>query len=118
MIKMMSALRRRSGLTRAAFSAHWRDVHGPLILAHAHDLGIVQYVQSHAAENSVASDCDGVAEVWFESQEAQRRRAGYPAFRAALARVHADEDKFIDRTATRTWWGQETLMLPLVADRT
>lgn len=113
MIKMISPLRRHSSMTRAAFSDYWRDVHGPLIVAHAQDLGIVKYVQSHADDAGIAQSCDGVAEVWFESHEAQRLRRADPAFRAALMAVRADEERFIKRATTRTWWGRETLVLPL-----
>lgn len=116
MIKMMSALRRLPGLSRREFSDYWREVHGPLIVALSPDLGVIKYVQSHAAAADIgkmAASCDGVAEVWFDSYEAQMRRSTDPKLRAAIKRVRADEDNFIDRDQTIVWWGHDTLLLPV-----
>lgn len=72
MIKRFVILRRKSGMTVEEFRHYWRNVHGPLI---AKIPGVKKYVQYHV--HSEISDeeeqsIDGLAELWFDSKEAQK----------------------------------------------
>jgi uncharacterized protein (TIGR02118 family) len=82
MIKVLSLLTRKHGISHAEFVRHWFDIHGPLALAVP---GIRRYVQSHitdtltrpdVAETDV--DVDGIAELWYDDLDSFRRAAATP----------------------------------------
>jgi uncharacterized protein (TIGR02118 family) len=102
MIKSVSLLTRKDGMTHAEFMKHWVDVHAPL--AHAVP-GLRRYVQSHIVEErtrpdipATAVDIDGIAELWYDDREAMARALVSPEARA----LHADGALFIGRIKTFT----------------
>ena len=102
MIKSISLLQRKEGLTHEQFMKHWVEVHAPL--AHAVP-GIRRYVQSHiAAERtrpdipSLEVEIDGIAELWYDDRAAMDRALATPEAKA----LHADGALFIGRIATFT----------------
>ena len=67
MIKRLTLVYRRDGMTVEQFRAHWRDVHGPLA---ARTPGLRRYVQHHVVDTRSPSNVlrpDGIAELWFDS---------------------------------------------------
>ncbi len=95
--KTIGLLTRRPELTHEQFIRHWRDIHGPL--AHAVP-GIRRYVQNDIVAEPSRSDIpdheiaiDGIAEIWWESEEAMRQAAASPELKA----LHADGALFIGR---------------------
>ena len=77
MIKRVSLLTRKVGLTHEEFVHHWREVHGPLARQVP---GIRRYVQCHIQSESRRADIpetdveiDGIAELWYDSVEAMER---------------------------------------------
>lgn len=106
MLKLHYALRRRSELSPEAFRRYWYEQHGPLVRRHAPALGIVRYVQSHALETptnellrasrGAAPPFDGVAELWWPSEEALARAFESDEGRAAAAELLEDERRFLD----------------------
>ncbi|HEV8616542.1 MAG TPA: EthD family reductase [Methylomirabilota bacterium] len=100
MIKSLSLLIRKDGMTREQFVRHWVDVHAPL----AHKVpGLRRYVQSHILEDrkrpdipTLDVDVDGVAEVWYDDREAMVRALASPEGKA----LHADGALFIGRIKT------------------
>jgi len=117
---MMSCLRRLSGLSRGAFSAHWRS-HGRLGKA-AHARGLMQgYVQSHALSPGepgteelcglppVATWWDGMVTASFADVVTANRLFADAEIRDAAM---ADERRFIDHAR-----GAAILMTPrLIGD--
>jgi len=102
MIKSLSLLVRKDGLTHAQFVKHWVEVHAPL--AHAVP-GVRRYVQSHIVEERRRPDIppldveiDGVAELWYDDREAMARALASPEAKA----LHADGALFIGRIKTFT----------------
>jgi uncharacterized protein (TIGR02118 family) len=96
-IKSISLLTRKDGLTREAFIRHWVDVHGPLARTVP---GIKRYVQSHIVEERRRPDIpgidvqvDGIAELWYDDRESMARAAATPEMKA----LHADGALFIGR---------------------
>ena len=68
MIKSLSLLTRKPGMTHEQFVKHWLEVHGPLARKVP---GLRRYVQSHILEERTRPDIpstdveiDGVAELW------------------------------------------------------
>jgi uncharacterized protein (TIGR02118 family) len=68
-VKYCGLLTRRPGMLVDQFQAHWRNVHGPLVVAEFTTM--VRYIQSHALPEtygtSRAPAYDGVPQAWFES---------------------------------------------------
>ncbi len=100
MIKVLSLLTRKDGLTHEQFVKHWLEVHGPLALAVP---GIRRYVQSHITGTRTRADIpetevaiDGIAELWYDDEDALRRSAVTPE----AQRLYADGATFISRIKT------------------
>jgi len=79
MVKYVSMLHRRDGVSAADFQKHWREVHGPAIISGPHAMR--RYVQTHVLPETYSSAnppaCDGLAEIWYDSLETyQQNRPG------------------------------------------
>lgn len=108
MIRLVFLLRRKPGMSREEFQKYWRETHGPLVAGHAGRLSILRYVQSHTLDepfNQMMNEArggrmekpyDGVADLWWETEEALQAALGSSAGQAAGAELLADEAKFID----------------------
>ena len=69
MIKSVTLLKRKPGLTDEEFYGHWKEIHGPL--AARVIPGLRKYVQNHSvAFPRVKNEFDGFAELWFDDLEA------------------------------------------------
>lgn len=67
LVKRVSFIKAKPGMSPQEFSAYWRDVHGPLALKIP---GIRRYVQCHVAPEAYEKGepaYDGVAQIWFET---------------------------------------------------
>ena len=111
MIKSISMLVRRDGLTHAQFVKHWVEIHAPL--AHAVP-GLRGYVQSHIIEErtrpdipAIPGEVDGIAELWFDDRESMARAMATPAAKA----LHADGALIIGRIKTYTV--EERVIVPV-----
>lgn len=96
MLKVITLLKRKPGLTVEAFQSHWRDHHAPLV---ANLPGLVHYVQSHALLQGYTKGellFDGISEEWFESPEAL---AGAQASKA-WSDASAVEAAFLEQSRT------------------
>jgi uncharacterized protein (TIGR02118 family) len=110
MIKTISLLTRKAGLSREEFIRHWVEVHAPL--AHAVP-GLRRYVQSHIRAEPTRPDIptaeiavDGIAELWFDDQAAMERAHASPEAR----RLFADGALFIGRI--KTFIVEEKVIIP------
>ena len=113
MIKSISLLTRKDGLTHEQFVRHWVDIHAPL--AHAVP-GLRRYVQSHIVEERRRPDIpaldvevDGVAELWYDDRENMARAMASPESKA----LHADGARFIGRIKSFTV--EERVIVPIGA---
>lgn len=102
MIKSISLLTRKEGLTHEQFVKHWYEVHGPLARAVP---GLRRYVQSHIVEERKRPDIpttevaiDGIAELWYDDRDAMARAVATPQARA----LFDDGALFIGRIKTFT----------------
>ena len=120
MIKLTFCLRRLPHLTREEFQQYWREQHAPLVAKHATTLGILRYVQCHTGHPALNAAMqasrggppayDGVAELWFESEEAMAANSGEAAA-AAGRELLEDEKKFIDLANSPLWFGDEFVVV-------
>jgi uncharacterized protein (TIGR02118 family) len=100
MIKTISLLTRRRGMTHEQFLTHWVEIHAPL--AHAVP-GLRRYVQSHILEQPPRPDIptteievDGIAELWYDDRATLTRAHASPEAKA----LFADGALFIGRIKT------------------
>jgi uncharacterized protein (TIGR02118 family) len=119
MLKLTFCLRRLPNLTLAAFQDYWLNNHGPLVRRLQPALGMVRYVQLHRIEGDLAAGMqrvrgapepyDGVAELWWESEECFREaRSGA---REAGRLLLEDEARFIDLVRSPLWLGREEVIV-------
>jgi uncharacterized protein (TIGR02118 family) len=110
MIKTISLLTRKAGLSHEEFIRHWGEVHAPL--AHAVP-GLRRYVQSHIRAEPTRPDIptteiavDGIAELWFDDHAAMERAHASPE----AQRLFADGALFIGRI--KTFIVEEKVIIP------
>lgn len=118
MIRLIFLLRRKSGLSLSEFQRYWREEHGPLVASHAQRIGALRYVQVHrlddeinarmaSARGGMEAPYDGVAELWWESEEALGEVLAKEPGRVAGAALLDDERKFIDLPNSPLWFAHE-----------
>lgn len=104
MFVVLGFYKRRPDMSHEAFSAYWRDVHGPMIRNHP-DVSryIKRYVQHHLQPSdmgvTVPLGFDGFSETWYESREDREALQACPGF---LHEIVPDEAVFLDLSQTRT----------------
>jgi uncharacterized protein (TIGR02118 family) len=96
-IKVVTCIKRKAGMSVEEFQAYWRGAHPAVVVRLP---GLRRYVQSHtrlAGYRKGEPIYDGIAEVWFEDGKAMHALRGS----AEMAAVEADEVRFIDPANTR-----------------
>jgi uncharacterized protein (TIGR02118 family) len=111
MIKSLSLLTRKAGLTHEQFVKHWLEIHGPLARKVP---GLRRYVQTHIVEERTRPDIpssnveiDGIAELWYDDRESMARSVASPEAKA----LYADGALFIGRIKIYTT--EEKEIIPL-----
>jgi uncharacterized protein (TIGR02118 family) len=122
-IKLTFAVRRRDDIEPDEFHRYWREEHGPLVRSLQPVLGIRRYVQSHRMETPLndllrasrhaLEPFDGVAELWWDDQDALATATSSPEGIAAGRTLLEDEMRFIDLERSALWLGQETEIISL-----
>jgi len=106
LIKAITLIRRKSGLTAREFKEYWRDEHVKVIKRLP---GIRRYVQNHPLPENYSSGTpvyDGVAELWGEDTRTFKAMAASEAYQ----QVQTDEEKFIDRKTLELILTSETVL--------
>jgi uncharacterized protein (TIGR02118 family) len=94
MVKVLTFIKRKSGMPVDEFQSYWRTQHPKAVTRLP---GIRRYVQSHVLPESYAQRepiYDGIAEVWADDTDAFRAMTKSPAHPELIA----DEARFIDRS--------------------
>ena len=117
MIKLSFCLRRLPHLSREEFQRYWFDTHAPLVRKHADALRIRRYVQTHTLLGDAADSLratrggppgyDGVAELWWDSEEDIAAALTAPGGSEAGRILLEDERKFIDLANSPLFWARE-----------
>ena len=120
MLKLTFCLRRLPTLGLAEFQDYWLNKHGPLVKSLQPALGMVRYVQLHRLPGDLADGMrrvrsapepyDGVAELWWESEETYRAARRNPEAREAGRKLLEDEARFIDLPRSPLWLGREEVI--------
>ena len=93
MVKVVTFLKRKAGMSVEDFQRYWRTRHPQVVVRLP---GVRRYVQSHTLASAYRKGepvYDGIAEVWAEDTDALRAMTRSPE----NAKVQADEAHFIDR---------------------
>ena len=108
MIKLVMCLTRRADISREEFMEYWEKKHGPFFMSNADAMGAKKYVQSQTidsplnegmrASRGMLPEYDGVAEVWFESEEALMQGMSSPEGQKLGELLLEDENNFIDHS--------------------
>ena len=108
MIKLIMCLTRRPDLTREAFQDYWENNHGPFFMKNAEAMRAKKYVQAHTLSSplndgmresrGMKEEFDGVAEVWFESEQDLMEAMGSSEMAELAPKLVADENNFIDHS--------------------
>ncbi|NNF05115.1 MAG: EthD domain-containing protein [Candidatus Eisenbacteria bacterium] len=106
MVKFVMCLTRHPKMSRAEFLEYWEHKHGPFFMSNAEVMGAKKYVQSQTIDTplneglresrGMLPEFDGVAEVWFESEEALMAGMSSPEGQKLAAALLEDEGNFVD----------------------
>lgn len=117
MIKFIMCITRHPNMTRAEFKEYWMNRHGPFFMSNAAAMGAKKYVQSHTLDTplneglrtsrGMQPEFDGVAEVWFESEEALMEGMSSPEGQKLGAALLEDEGNFIDHSKSSAFIVEE-----------
>lgn len=108
MIKMVMCLRRHPKMTREQFQDYWLNQHGPFFQKNAEHMRSRKYLQAHTIDTpmneglrssrGMEPEYDGVAEVWFDSEEDLMQAMSSPEGQKLGAALLEDEGNFIDHS--------------------
>ena len=102
MIKSISLIRRKPGITHEEFKRHYEDVH--VLLALQCLPGLKRYIRNYVASEALgcSADFDVMSEFWYAS--ADDVKASLSFYRSQAGQVlRDDEELFMDRTSIRAW---------------
>ncbi|MEM7165815.1 MAG: EthD domain-containing protein [Planctomycetota bacterium] len=118
MIKLVMCLCRRSDLTREEFQDYWLNQHGPFFQKNAATMRAKRYVQAHTLDTplndgmrearGMLPEFDGVAEVWFESEQDLMEAMSSPEGQELSLALLADEQNFIDHSKSSAFMVRES----------
>jgi uncharacterized protein (TIGR02118 family) len=96
MIKYVTVLFRRAGMSREEFSSYWKNTHAPILKEIP---GLKGYVQNHALADLQGNEppYDGFGELYFDSLEAMQEGLASLEGEATLADIpnFCDTEKLV-----------------------
>ena len=117
MIKFVMCITRHPDLSREDFQDYWKNKHGPFFMRNADAMGAKRYIQSHTLDTplneilkssrGMLPEYDGVAEVWFESEEALTEGMNSPEGQELGAALLEDEKIFMDHSKSTAFIVEE-----------
>jgi uncharacterized protein (TIGR02118 family) len=118
MIRLVCLLRRKEGMSLEDFQSYWRNEHAPLVASHARHMNVLRYVQVHAlddpmndamaaARGGMEPRYDGVAELWWDSEESLGEAMATADGERAMAELLEDEQRFTDLPNSPAYFNHE-----------
>ena len=105
MIKVISLVYRKKGISSKQFLSYWLDKHGPLAVEIIP--GMLHYTQNHPIMSpGLPDDADGITEMWFEDMDAYNDYMEWRGSDDAQV-MKESEDKFLDEALTRRYLVEE-----------
>jgi len=104
-------------MSREDFKDYWMNKHGSFFMKNSDAMGAKKYVQSHTLDTplneglrssrGMLPEYDGVAEVWFESEQALMEGMSSPEGQKLGAALLEDEGNFIDHSKSSAFIVEE-----------
>jgi len=104
-------------MSREQFQDYWKNQHAPLFQSFADTHKAIRYVQDHTIDSpanqmlresrGMMQEFDGVAEVWFESEQAFVDAMSSPEGQKLGAVLGEDESNFIDHARSSAFLAEE-----------
>jgi uncharacterized protein (TIGR02118 family) len=117
MIKFVMCITRHPDMTREELKDYCMNKHGPFFMENAVAMNAKKYVQSHTVDTplneglrksrGMLPEYDGIAEVWFESEEALMEGMSSPEGQKLGAALLEDERNFIDHSKSTAFIVEE-----------
>jgi uncharacterized protein (TIGR02118 family) len=117
MIKFVMCITRHPDMTREEFRDYWMNKHGPFFMENAGAMRAKKYVQSHTlvtplneglrSSRGMRPAYDGVAEVWYESEEELMAGMSSPEGQKLGEALLSDESNFIDHSKSSAFIVEE-----------
>jgi len=105
MIKVISLVYRKTGISSKQFLSYWQDKHGPLAVELIP--GVLHYTQNHPLTSpGREDDADGIVEMWFDDLDAYDDYIEWRACPEAQA-MKESEDTCLDESRTRRYLVEE-----------
>lgn len=113
MIKLTFLMKRKDGMSFADFQRYYEENHAPLAAAQC--AGLVRYRRTYVtgtqpmARNPSASEAgfDCITECWYDVEGSWEERSRDLLPPDVFRRMAADEENFLDRSATRLLFVEE-----------
>lgn len=120
MIKFIMCCCRHPEMSRSQFQEYWLKSHAPLFQKFADIYRAKKYVQSHTIDTplndglresrGMLQEFDGVAEVWFESEQELIDAMNSPEGQEVSAILLQDEGKFLDHARSTAFITEEHVL--------
>ena len=117
MVKFIMCLRRHPDMTREQFQDYWLNKHAPLFKSFAETFRAKRYIQDHTLETplnamlresrGMLEPYDGVAVVWFESEEELVAAMSSPEGQRVSGLLLEDESTFVDHAKSMAFIAKE-----------
>ena len=110
MIKVLTGIKMKAGLTDEEFLHYWKEKHGPLFSKIVP--GVRRYVQCHPVKvPGIEHEFDGIAEVWWDDLESYKNyfMNWRPSEEGEVLRE--DEKKFIDTSQMVRFVAEEKVII-------
>jgi uncharacterized protein (TIGR02118 family) len=121
MVKLVYCLRRLPSVSEREFYRYWLEEHAELVRRLAPVMGLKKYVQVHTLDiplneilrgsRELGPCYDGVAELWWESEDALIDALSTPEGMDANIALMEDEARFIDFANSCMWVAEEHAVL-------
>ncbi|MEM7009918.1 MAG: EthD domain-containing protein [Verrucomicrobiota bacterium] len=118
MIKFVMCITRHPEMSREQFKDYWENRHGPFFMKNAQIMRAKKYVQSLTIDSplnqglresrGMLPEFDGVAEVWFDSEQDLMEAMSSPEGQELSAALLEDESNFIDHSKSSAFIVRET----------
>jgi hypothetical protein len=118
MIEVVYCMRRKAGLSREQFVAHWEGVHAPIVMANLAALRLAGYQRTVVLQHPYSARVerrrvmrepyDGIARLAWNSEEDMRLGFESEDALAVQRRLAEDELLFVDQAASCRWVASST----------
>ena len=107
MIKLITVVKRKQGISRPEFYKYWRETHGPLVAKHIPLMK--KYVQNHFVDvPGMEYEGDGIIEVWYDDVPSMQKSLAFNMTpEARKLGLGADWAKIADMGQPKMWVAEE-----------